>query len=445
MIRSLRGRLYLGLSLVILLAAAVGAMITYAWAFDEAIEIQDSVLLQVASLAQGGSVGGTPVHGIEESSDVRIIELGTSPPSPTEYRHLFSLQDGPHVTTYDGQRLRLLLRTRSDGSRYAVAQPTTIRDETAREMALRALTPFAVLFPCLLLVTALAIAGSMRPVIRLATELDRRQADNLSPMPLEGAPSELHPFIVSINGLLGRTSRMMERQRRFIADAAHELRTPIAALSLQADNLDAVALPEPARQRVAALKQGTRRTKHLLEQLLALARHDVTGAGLADMPAVALDGVAKEVVAGLMPVAAERSIDLGFEIIESVNVRGEPMMLTMMIRNLLDNALRYTPRGGHVDIGIYRENDMAVVQIEDNGPGIAPDEMDRVFDPFMRGLSVEGEDGTGLGLAIVKRIVDALGGTVTLETAQDLDRSGLRATIRLGSERLGVRPAVSPQ
>src|SRR5262249_10190474 len=117
MIRSLRGRLYLGLSLVILLAAAVGAMIAYAWAFDEAIEIQDSVLMQVASLAQTGSVGGAPVHGIEESSDIRIIELGTAPRGAAEHRHLFSLQDGLHVASYDGQRLRFLLRTRSDGSR----------------------------------------------------------------------------------------------------------------------------------------------------------------------------------------------------------------------------------------------------------------------------------------------------------------------------------------
>jgi two-component system, OmpR family, sensor kinase len=433
MIRSLRGRLYLGLSLVILLAAAVGAMIAYTWAFDEAIEIQDSVLMQVASLAQSGSVGSAPVHGIEESSDIRIIELGTAPRGAVEHRHLFSLQDGLHVAAYDGERLRLLLRTRSDGSRYAVAQPTAIRDETARDMALRALTPFAVLFPCLLVVTALVITGSMRPVIRLAAELDRRQADNLLPMPLEGAPGELHPFIISINGLLGRTSRMMEQQRRFIADAAHELRTPIAALSLQADNLDTIALPEPARQRVTALKQGMRRTKHLLEQLLALAQHDVTGAGLADMPVVALDGVAKEVVGRLMPLAAERSIDLGFEIIESVSVRGEPMMLTMIIRNLLDNALRYTPRGGRVDISIYREDDMAVLQIEDSGPGIAPDEIARIFDPFVRGSCVEVEDGTGLGLAIVKRIIDALGGTVTLKTMQGSDHSGLRATIRLRS------------
>ncbi len=435
MIRSLRARLHLGLSLVILLTAIAGAMIAYAWAFDEAIEIQDSVLMQVASLAQSGGVGSAPVHGIEEGGDVRIIELGTAPRGAPEHRHLFSLQDGLHVAIYGGQRLRLLLRTRSDSSRFAVAQPTAIRDETARDVALRALTPFALLFPCLLVVTALVITGSMRPVIRLAAELDKRQADNLRPMPLNNAPSELHPFIISINGLLGRTSRMIERQQRFIADAAHELRTPIAALSLQADNLDAVELPEAARQRVITLKQGMRRAQHLLEQLLALARSEAVSSAPAGMPVCALDYVTKEAVADLMPLAAQRGIDLGFESIESIAVRGEPAMLSMVVRNLLDNALRYTPCSGRVDIGVYRQDGTAVLQIEDNGPGIAPDEMDRIFDPFVRGSRAEDKDGTGLGLAIVRRIVDGLGGTVTLTSLQTSDGKGLRVTICLPAER----------
>jgi two-component system OmpR family sensor kinase len=206
----------------------------------------------------------------------------------------------------------------------------------------------------------------------------------------------------------------MDQHRRFVADAAHELRTPITALSLQAENLDPLNLPEPARARVAALKQGMRRAKHLLEQLLALARHEAIPAGSAEMPLAALDSAAKQVVADLLPEAADRGIDLGFAVFESLTVRSEPVMLAAIIRNLLDNALRFTPRGGTIDIGICRREDTAILQIEDTGPGIGSTDMDQIFAPFFRG-SRPTREGTGLGLSIVKRIVDSLGGGIALE------------------------------
>jgi two-component system, OmpR family, sensor kinase len=431
MIRSLRGRLFVGLMVIIVLTGAVGGLFAYKWAFDEAMEIQDSVLIQLASLAQsGGFSGGQPLHGIEEDSEVQIIELGKTPPDPAEDRPLFDSQDGFQSTTRAGQAVRILLRTRSDGSRYAVAQPTAVRDETAREMALRTLFPIAALIPCLMLITALVIAYSFRPMVMLAGDLDARRADDLTPLPLSGTPSELHPFIASINGLLSRLRLMMDQQRRFVADAAHELRTPITALSLQAENLDPVEIPMHARERLTVLKQGIRRTKHLLEQLLALARQDATSRSSADMPIVELDCAAKEVVADLMQLAFDRGIDLGFGHIEPLAMHGEPVMLATMIRNLIDNALRATPPGGSIDVGLYRLDDAAILQIEDSGPGIASGDMAQIFEPFFRGSRAEGE-GSGLGLSIVKRIVDGLGGSIALENISGANRSGLRVTIRL--------------
>jgi two-component system OmpR family sensor kinase len=179
-------------------------------------------------------------------------------------------------------------------------------------MAFRTLLPILTLIPCLLLVTALVIAHSLRPMVRLARNLDSRRADDITPLLLKGTPSELHPFITSINGLLTRMRVLMDQHRRFVADAAHELRTPITALSLHAENLDAINLPEPARARVTALKQGMHRAKHLPEQLLALARHEAIPTGPAEMPLAALDSAAKEVMADLLPEAADRDIDLGF-------------------------------------------------------------------------------------------------------------------------------------
>ncbi|MCP3462931.1 HAMP domain-containing sensor histidine kinase [Bradyrhizobium sp. CCGUVB23] len=431
MIRSLRGRLYVGLTAIILLTGAIGSMFAYRWAFGEAIELQDSILIQLASLAQNASFsGGQPLHGVEEDTEVWLIELGKTPRGSADDRQLFTLQDGLQVATWKNQPVRVLLRTRPDGSRFAVAQPTAIRDETARDVAFRTLLPIAALIPCLMVVTALVIAYSLRPMVRLAGDLDARRADDMTPLPLSAMPSELQPFITSINGLLARMRLLMDQQRRFVADAAHELRTPITALSLQAENLASVALPKRARERVAALRLGMHRTKHLLEQLLALARHEAAPTGLAEKPLAALDHVAKEVVADLLPEAADRGIDLGFALVEPLTVRGEPAMLAAIIRNLLENALRFTPRGGTIDIGVYREDGMAILQVEDTGPGIASADMDQVFEPFFRGSRPEGE-GTGLGLSIVKRIVDSLGGRIALENIAGIGRSGLRATVRL--------------
>jgi two-component system OmpR family sensor kinase len=221
---------------------------------------------------------------------------------------------------------------------------------------------------------------------------------------------------------------MMDQQRRFVADAAHELRTPITALSLQAENLDPVDLPESARERVVALKEGMARTKHLLEQLLALARHEAAPSGEAAV--VPLDRIVKDVVADVLPEAARKGIDLGFELIEPIATPGEPVMIATMARNLIDNAVRFTPHGGRVDIGVYREGSEAVLQIEDSGPGIPAGDIDRIFEPFFRG-SRPTEDGTGLGLSIVKRIVDRLGGLIVLENISGPALTGLRATVRL--------------
>jgi two-component system, OmpR family, sensor kinase len=431
MIRSLRGRLFIGLTAIILLTGTTGSMLAYRWAFGEAIELQDSILLQLASLAQNASFsGGQPLHGVEEDTEVWLIELGKTPRGSADDRQLFSLPDGLQVTTWKKQPIRVLLRTRSDGSRFAVAQPTAVRDETARDVAFRTLLPIGTLIPCLMVVTALVIAHSMRPMIRLAGDLDSRRADDMTSLPLSGMPSELHPFISSINGLLARMRLLMDQQRRFVADAAHELRTPITALSLQAENLDSVALPKVARERVAALKRGMHRTKHLLEQLLALARHEATPSGPAEMPLAALDRAAKEVVADLLPEAIDRGIDFGFALVEPLTVHSEAAMLTAVIRNLLENALRFTPRGGRIDIGVYREDGAAILQVEDTGPGITSTDMDKIFEPFFRGSCPEGE-GTGLGLSIVKRIVDNLGGEIALENIAGAGRSGLRVMVRL--------------
>ncbi|HLZ01771.1 MAG TPA: ATP-binding protein [Bradyrhizobium sp.] len=429
MIKSLRGHLFIGLTAIIVLTGAIGGLLAYNWAFEEADELQDSVLIQLASVAANGTFSTGKLQGVEEDTEVFLIELGTTPRGSLDDRRLFGLKDGLQLAVRNRQPIRALLRTRADGSRFAVAQPTAIRDATARNMAFRTLLPIAALIPCLMIMTALVIAYSLRPLIRLAEDLDARPADDLTALPLSDTPSELHPFIAAMNGLLERMRLLMDQQRRFVADAAHELRTPITALSVQAENLGPVDLPEAARSRLAALKQGMHRTRHLLEQLLALARQEARPAG-AELPLVALDHALKNTVADMLPLALDRSIDLGSELVEPVTIRGEPVVIEAMIRNLLDNALRYTPSGGRVDIGVYRSGGAAVLQVEDTGPGLAASDLDRIFEPFFRGSQPQG-DGSGLGLSIVKRTVERLGGSIELENIGVASRGGLRVTVHI--------------
>lgn len=426
MIRSLRGRLFAGLTAIILLTGIVGGLFAHHWAFNEAIEMQDSVLIQIAGLVQAGALsGGRELHGVDEDAEVWLIDQASEDDAT-----LWSLKDGLALATRKGLPIRVLLRTRPDGTRFAVAQRTSVRDEIAADMAFRTVLPIAALIPCLLLVTAIVIARSLRPMMRLAGDLDGRRADDMTPLPGAQMPSELHPFITSINGLLQRMRLLMDQQRRFVADAAHELRTPITALSLQAENLDSVDLPSGARDRVAALRRGISRTKHLLEQLLALARQEAGSLEGATIPVVALDDVAKEIVADVLPGAASRGIDLGFARVEPAMVRGEAVMLAALARNLLDNALRFTLRGGRIDAWVYRDGNTAILEIEDSGPGVAPEEIGRLFEPFFRGRRPEGE-GVGLGLSIVKRIVDRLGGSIEVANIAESGRTGLRVLVKL--------------
>lgn len=426
MIRSLRGRLFAGLTAIILLTGIASGLFAYHWAFNEAIEMQDSVLIQIAGLVQAGSLsGGRELHGVDEDAEVWLIDQASEDDAT-----LWSLKDGLALATRKGLPIRVLLRTRPDGARFAVAQRTSVRDEIASDMAFRTVLPIAALIPCLLLVTAIVIARSLLPMVRLASDLDGRRADDMTPLPAAQMPSELHPFVASINGLLQRVRLLMDQQRRFVADAAHELRTPITALSLQAENLDSVDLPSGARDRVAALRRGISRTKHLLEQLLALARQEAGSREGATIPVVALDDVAKEVIADVLPGAAGRDIDLGFARVEPATVRGEAVMLAALARNLLDNALRFTPRGGRIDAWVYRDGNTAILEIEDSGPGVAPEEIGRLFEPFFRGRRPEGE-GVGLGLSIVKRIVDRLGGSIEVANVAESGRTGLRVLVKL--------------
>jgi two-component system, OmpR family, sensor kinase len=438
MMASLRARLYAGLAAIVLLTGLAAGATAFRWAYHEAIEFQDAVLLQIGALAVNNRIQADPsvAQGIDSEARVIIEELGQQPADVDAGlpRLPNDIPDGWQTVVRGDGSWRILVRTRPDGSRVAVSQSTDYRDEIAHDSALRVVLPLAVLIPCLVLLVGIVIRYSFRPVSLLAAQLDAKETDHLAKLPVEGMPTELLPFIASINRLLERIRAMFDQQRRFIADAAHELRTPVTALSLQAENLDRVELAKESPDRLLALKAGIRRTAHLLEQLLALAKYDVGRAPRA--PPTAFDSIAKEVVADFTPRAQARAVDLGFERIDPVFVDADSTALAVLVRNLVDNALNHTPDGGRIDIGLFRHRTHVVLRIEDCGPGIPEAELVRVFEPFYRG-GWSAEEGTGLGLPIVHRVAETLGGSVTLENILAPDRTGLRVDVRIPASSAG--------
>jgi two-component system OmpR family sensor kinase len=449
-VASLRDRLLVGIGAFVLVTGLAAGGVAFKGSFDEAIELQDSMLVQIGALvvAHGVQPPAPVGEAVDAEARITIEELGDAGKKAEGTQALpglpANLPDGLQTVARGGEGWRLVVRTRADGSRVAVGQPTAIRDESATNSALRTVLPLAALIPCLTLLVAIVIHRTLRPVLRLADRLDAKRSDDFEKLPLDGMPAELRPFIASINRLLVRVGTMVDQNRRFIADAAHELRTPITALGIQAENLDRIDLPPQSRARLDVLIEGIRRIAHLLEQLLAHARYDTGPA--TDAAVTAFDHIARECVADLLPIAAARIVDLGFARLEAVSVRGDATALAVMLRNLLDNALRHTPAGGRVDVYLYRDGNNAVVRIEDTGPGIVPADLERVFEPFFHGGRPT-DEGTGLGLSIVRRIVDGRDGRIAIENIALPQRSGLRVTVTLPavstprqSERIDVEP-----
>jgi two-component system OmpR family sensor kinase len=307
-----------------------------------------------------------------------------------------------------------------------VAQAIDEREAIATRTALRTLLPFLLLIPLLGVMIWYAVGRGLSPLDTMSRALGKRRADALAPLAERELPEELRPLAASLNALLARLDAALGAQRRFTADAAHELRTPLAALKLQLDVARRVG-DDPAR--IAAyddLQGGVERASHVVEQLLTLARVEPESLAAravdCDLPALA-----KEAIVARGALAAQKRINLGLAREAPVNVRGDPASLAILLSNLLDNALRYTPEGGRIDVAIDRADDgSAILIVADTGPGIPVDERERVFDRFYRGADAAAS-GSGLGLSIVRRVAEAHGATIGL--SDPAEGSGLVVTV----------------
>jgi two-component system OmpR family sensor kinase len=435
---SVQLKLSFTLTMLILAVGALAGVFSFVSAFEEAHELQDDVLRQVAQLMDSQRLPlASPIPAArpdDSDEDARVIvqrvddgnrfwraaDGGRTLSLPA------TLRDGLHNLEVGGETFRVLVKTTAAGQRIAVAQESGLRNDIARDSALRTVMPFLVLVPALGLIVARLVRKMFQPIAALSKAIDRRAEQDLDPVEASHFPIEVRPFAMAINRMLGRVGKAMESQRRFVADAAHELRSPLTALSLQAERLAESDMSDEARKRLADLRQGILRGRSLLDQLLALARAQSS----AETPRapVFIQGIYRRVLEDLMPMAEAKHIDIGVEGREDAQVWVGELDMTALLKNLVDNAIRYTPEGGRIDLSVSVANGEAVLRVDDTGPGIEVVERERVFDPFYRTLGNE-QSGSGLGLSIVEAIARRIGANIRLGCSNAEKQTGLRVDV----------------
>jgi two-component system OmpR family sensor kinase len=297
-----------------------------------------------------------------------------------------------------------------------LAQPLSVRNRLAADVALRTLWPLIVLLPFLGLAVWGIVGRGLAPLRRVTRALDARRPEALDPLPDARLPQEVQPLVRALNGLLARLAAALDTQKAFVADAAHELRTPLAAVQIQSQLVARARDDDARREALSDLQAGITRATRLAEQLLALARAEPDGRVAKD--ALDLRALLADCVAAHAPLAQRRGIDLGLGEAQPATTVADADALRVMIGNLLDNAIKYTPEGGRIDVSLALDPDgHPRVSIADSGPGIPPSERERVFDRFYRDTSARARadvSGSGLGLAIVKRIAAQHGAQIEL-------------------------------
>ena len=432
---SLRARLTGALLLAVLAFAALQAAVTYRTARAETEALFDAQMQRIA-LSLSGRLGAGALSDDAPAADTpaareMIIQIWRAD-GVMLYRspqgRLLPPQTviGFSDTVAGGEPYRIYaLRTATQVVQ--VAQQTEARGRMAGQLALRAVLPVALLAPVLMLIVWWVVGRAIGPIERVRRQVAARRPDDLAPLPTAGLPAEVRPLVGEMNGLLTRLSAAWDALTHFTADAAHELRSPLAALRLQAQSLQRA--PDDATRAIATerLLAGIDRATRLVEQLLALARQQGAGEG-AELVSLDLTALARNALADAEPEAARHAIALTLDAPTAhVVLRADEAALAVLLRNLLGNALRHTPPGGQVRVGVREEASVIDLTVEDSGPGIAPDERARVQDRFYRVPGTPGH-GSGLGLAIVRAIAERHGAALTLDASPTL--GGLRVMLR---------------
>lgn len=450
---SIRRVLLLWLLAIVLIGVAAAGVVIYRQAQAEANALFDYQLQQTAA-ALPSEPFSSVLGGHAGDNEGVVIQIWSRDGAQLYYSH-------PHATLAPRAKLGFSTETTPTGdwrvysaivgdNVVQLAQPMAIRDLLAAETAWRTVWPLLILLPVLGIGVWLIVGRGLRPLSRLAQVLEARRPEAVDPLPAIKLPNEIRPVVHALNGLLQRLTIAFDNQKAFVADAAHELRTPLAALRIQAQLLDRAASDQDRREALNDLNAGVARATRLVEQLLSLARAErldsqeaeEVGEATTDVTenaesTVDLRRIVRECVAAHALVAIDKGVDLGIDRNaarqegnvcatsddgpapddgDAIHVMGDADALRVMIGNLLDNAVKYTPAGGKVDVWLAKTGlggtPRAVLDIVDTGPGIPEAERERVFDRFYRSadaLAASGlgaAQGSGLGLAIAKRLAD---------------------------------------
>jgi two-component system OmpR family sensor kinase len=446
--RSLRTQLWMWMLCLLTSVGLVASGIFYWEVRDEAQGFFDQQLRLIAlnvdatGKNRASSANDASSHDPEDDFVVQIWDEAGNPvptmaPGPAIPRG--SATGFRNVTTDSGAWRCYTLVT--GNSTIQASQQSVVREEMASDAAWRSLSPIAVSIPLSWLVLSLVINRVLGGLDGLARGLVKRRPLNRGPIPTENLPTEVQPLVAAMNEALKRLQDALSAQGRFVSDAAHALRTPLAALQLQVGNLRNVAEGQESARRVEELDLGVKRAIELARQLLLLARGRERGRGAPTGP-VDLGDQAKSAIAELLPLSDHRRQDVGLVRCDSGLVMADAEDLRVLTNNLLDNAIRYTPIGGTIDISISASDSEMELQIRDSGPGIPEDQLDLVFEPFHRSPNPTVE-GSGLGLSIVRGIAERYGAKVILSNRND--RSGLIASVALSRHFSVTEPSFAPQ
>jgi two-component system sensor histidine kinase QseC len=388
--------------------------------FDE----QGDMLLQSASAPTGALA--KIVADVHQNAASAHQHVDTEPLSSLA-EHMV----GYHTVTLEGYHWRVfMLRDLQDKHMILVGEREDVRGELATKIALRSLLPDLVGLPLLALLVWLAIGWGLRPLQRMAELIKSRAPDNLAPLLLEPLPVELEPMGAALNRLLMQVNQLLDQEKRFIADAAHELRTPLAVLRIHAQNALDAPDPQDRKNALHQLGGGVERATRVVAQLLTLARLDPNVVQLA-MGEMDVLGYVRNELAELIPLALDRHQELNLDALEPANYQllADGPSLGTLLQNLVSNAVQYTPDGGQIQVQLEAQADAIVLRVQDSGPGVAAAQRDKLFERFYR---IGDGQGAGLGLSIVLRVVELHRGSISLG---DSPLGGLEVAVRLPRNR----------
>lgn len=422
---SIQAKLTFTLVIVTLLTAGITGITTAYNAFYAAYQLQDDWLIQTARFVSLRSALAEEMPLNDDDNQIYVQTSLTPPRDKYFIPFLNQMYEGFYTIKINKKEFRVYVR-QIKTLRIAVMQETEFRTKKAIESTWETILPFLIFIPLVILLGILVINFTFIPLRRLSTLIKQRNESDLSVIPLANTPYEVHSFINAINHLLKKVDKSVKEQQQFIANAAHELRSPMTVLSLQAERLTTHTVPTETKQQIEQLVTAIQRNRHLLDQLLSFARSQAQQSP-SDIGLISIKNTFKQVIETLLPLAEQKEIDIGVVTEQDYMLKISETDLFTIIKILVENAILYSPVGSLVDLAVTKTDQKIIISVEDNGLGMSAEEYDKVLKPFYRILGTQ-QQGTGLGLAIANTLVQHYQGTIQLKPALQ-NEHGLRIEI----------------